>query len=234
MTEITIVPVERLDLSFVSRPWPFSSERRVDIDAYFAELQRSNPALWNGRVLMLHEHDIRGPIFHGAYLETDFASLLAWRHWNFPDPVIKNCFAMGALQAADGAFLLGVMAAHTSNPGMIYFPAGLPDLSDIDDARVDLARNVMREVGEETGLGQADFEAEPGWTTVLAGPRIAQMKRLRARETAADLRVRILANLAQEPQPELADIRIVRGPADFDPMMPPFVTAFLRHAWSIT
>ena len=233
MTEITIMPIERLELAFAVRPWPFASERRADIDAHFAQLQRSNPALWNGRVLMLHQYEIRTTVFHGSYLETDFASLLAWRHWNFPDAAIKNCFAMGALQAADGAFLLGVMAAHTSNPGMIYFPAGLPDLSDIDDARVDLARNVMREVGEETGLGQADFEAEPGWTTVFAGPRIAHIKRLRARETAADLRRRVLANLAHEPQPELADIRIVRGPADFDPMMPPFVTAFLRHVWSI-
>ena len=234
MTEISIVPIERLELAFASRPWPFASERRAAIDAHFAQLQRSNPALWNGRVLMLHQHEIRATVFHGAYLETDFASLLAWRHWNFPDAAIKNCFAMGALQGADGAFLLGVMAAHTSNPGMIYFPAGLPDLSDIDGTRVDLAHNLMREVGEETGLGQADFEAEPGWTTVLEGPRIAQMKRLRARETAVDLRARILANLAQEPQPELADIRIVRGPADLDPMMPPFVTAFLRHVWSIT
>jgi 8-oxo-dGTP pyrophosphatase MutT (NUDIX family) len=182
---------------------------------------------------MLHRHDIRGAVFHGAYLETDFASLLAWRHWNFPDAAIKNCFAMGALQGSDGAFLLGVMGAHTSNPGMIYFPAGLPDLNDIDGARVDLTRNLMREVGEETGLVAADFEAEPGWTTVLAGPRIAQMKRLRAPETAADLRARILANLAQESQPELADIRIVHGPSDFDPKIPPFVTAFLRHAWSV-
>lgn len=233
MTEITIVPVERLELSFASRPWSFASERRADIDAYFADLQRANPTLWNGRVLMLHEHDIRGPIFHGAYLETDFASLLAWRHWDFPDAAIKNCFAMGALQGSDDAFLLGVMGAHTSNPGMIYFPAGLPDLTDIDGTRVDLVHNLIREIGEETGLGQADFEAEPGWTTVLAGPRIAQMKRLRARETAPELRRRILANLAHEPQPELVDVRIVRSPADFDPMMPPFVTAFLRHIWSI-
>jgi 8-oxo-dGTP pyrophosphatase MutT (NUDIX family) len=227
------VPIERLELAFASRPWSFASERRADIDAYFAKLQRSNPALWNGRVLMLHRHDIRGPVFHGAYLETDFASLLAWRHWNFPDAAIKNCFAMGALQGSDGAFLLGVMGAHTSNPGMIYFPAGLPDVTDIDGTRVDLARNLMREIGEETGLAQADFDAEPGWSTVLAGPRIAQIKRFRSREPAADLRARILANLAREPQPELADIRIVRGPADFDPMIPPFVTAFLRHAWSI-
>jgi hypothetical protein len=231
MTEITIVPIERLELAFAPRPWPFARERRTEIDAHFDALRQSNPALWNGRVLMLHEHEIRGTAFHGAYLETDFASVLAWRHWNFPDAEIKNCFAMGALQGSDGAFLLGVMGAHTSNPGVIYFPAGLPDSSDIDGARVDLARNLMREIGEETGLTQSDLDIEPGWSTVLAGPRIAQIKRLRARETAAELRRRILANLAHESQPELADIRIVRGPADFDPMMPPFVTAFLRHVW---
>jgi hypothetical protein len=162
MTEITIVPIERLELAFAPRPWPFASERRADIDAHFAQLRRSNPALWNGRVLMLYQDEIRATVFHGTYLETDFASMLAWRHWNFPDAAVKNCFAMGALQGSDGAFLLGVMGAHTSNPGYVYFPAGLPDLSDIDGARVDLARNLMREVGEETGLGQADFEAEPG------------------------------------------------------------------------
>src|SRR5207244_2975507 len=124
----------------------------------------------------------------------------------------------------DGAFLLGVMGAHTANPGTIYFPAGLPDLSDVDGARVDLTHNVLREVREETGLAASDLEAEEGWTTVLAGPRIAQVKVLRVRETAAELRARILAHLASEAQPELADIRIVRGVADFDPKMPQFVT----------
>lgn len=229
---ITIVPIQRLELAFAPQPWPFASERRGEIDAHFAALRRSNPTLWNGRVLMLYEHAIRGAVFHGAYLETDFASMLAWRHWDFPDANVKNCFAMGALQASDDAFLLGVMGAHTSSPGMIYFPAGLPDLSDIDGPRVDLARSVMREIGEETGLAPADFEAEKGWTAVLAGPRIAHIKVLHARQTAAALRQRILANLARETQPELADIRIVHGPADFDPMMPPFVTEFLTYIWS--
>ena len=234
MSEITIVPIERLELAYAPRPWPFASERRAEIDAYFAALQRSNPALWNGRVLMLYEHAIRGTVFHGAYLETDFASMLAWRHWDSPDQRVKNCFAMGALRGSDGAFVLGVMGAHTANPGRIYFPAGLPDLSDVVGEQVDLVHNVMREVGEETGLAPGDVEAGQGWITVLAGPRIAQVKMLRVRETAAALRARILVHLASEAQPELADVRIVRGPADFDPMMPPFVTAFLRHAWSIT
>jgi 8-oxo-dGTP pyrophosphatase MutT (NUDIX family) len=233
MTEIVIVPVDRLELVFAPRPWPFATDRRAEIDAHFDALRRSNPALWNGRVLMLHDHAIRGPVFHGAYLETDFASLLAWRHWGFPDSRIKNCFAMGALRASDGAFLLGVMGAHTSNPGMVYFPAGLPDPSDVDGMRVDLGRNVMREMSEETGLAQSDFEAQSGWTTVLAGSRIAQLKLLHSRETAATLRERVLRHLEREAEPELSDIRIVRGPADFDPMMPPFVTAYLAYLWNL-
>jgi 8-oxo-dGTP pyrophosphatase MutT (NUDIX family) len=232
MSEITIVPVERLELVFAPQPWLFARERRGEIDAHFAALQRANPALWNGRVLMLYRHAVAGAVFRGAYLETDYASLLAWRHWDPPDSEVKNCFAMGALRGSDGAFVLGVMGAHTANAGRIYFPAGLPDLDDIDGERVDLARNVMREVAEETGLTDTDFEAEAGWTTVLAGPRIAQVKLLQARATAAELAERIRAHLAREQEPELADVRIVRANADFDPMMPVFVTAFLTHLWS--
>jgi 8-oxo-dGTP pyrophosphatase MutT (NUDIX family) len=230
MTEITIVPIERLELALVPRPWPFARDKRAEIDAHFDELQRANPALWNGRVLLLHDHSITGAVFHGAYLETDYASMLAWREWN-ADTGIRNCFGMGALRGSDGGFVLGVMGAHTANAGRIYFPAGLPDLSDLDGTRVDLAGNVMREVAEETGLAPADFEAAPGWITVLAGPRIAQIKLLQTRDTAAALAVRIRAHLASEREPELADVRIVRGPADFDPMMPDFVTAFLTHVW---
>jgi 8-oxo-dGTP pyrophosphatase MutT (NUDIX family) len=232
MSGIRIVPVDRLELAFAPRPWPFAQERRAEIDAHFEQLLSANPALWNGRVLLLHQYAIAGAVFRGAYLETDFASLLAWRHWDAPDPDVINCFAMGALRGSDGAFVLGVMGEHTANAGRIYFPAGLPDLSDVDGARVDLVRNVLREVGEETGLADTDFEIEPGWTTVLAGPRIAQVKVLHARTTAREVSERIRAHLAREREPELADVRIVRGPADFDPMMPAFVTAFLSHVWS--
>src|SRR5713226_2461415 len=174
--ETIVVPVERLELAFAPRPWPFARERCDEIVAYFTALRRVNPALWNGRVLMLHEHAIRDTVFEGSYFETDFASMLAWRHWGFPDPHVKNCFAMGALRGNDGAFVLGVMAAHTANAGWIYFPAGIPEMS------------------EETGLAAAEVEAQQGWTTVLAGARVAQIKILRAQETAGSLRGRILAH----------------------------------------
>ena len=96
-----------------------------------------------------------------------------------------NCFAMGALRGNDGGFVLGEMAPHTANAGKIYFPAGTPDPTDVTSGTVDLVGSVMREVFEETGLTSADFVPEPGWVTVLAGPRIAHMKVLTAPVPAA-------------------------------------------------
>ncbi len=41
------------------------------------------------------------------------------------------------------------------------------------------------------------------------------------------------AILRASGEPELADIRIVRSPADFDPAMPRFVTAFLAQRFAV-
>jgi 8-oxo-dGTP pyrophosphatase MutT (NUDIX family) len=231
MTVMHIVPVERLEFAFAPQPWPFAVARRAEIDAHFTALRRDKPETWNGRVLLLHRHELADGVFRGAYLETDFASFIAWRDWDCPDASVRNCFAMAALQSSDGAFLLGLMNDHTANAGRVYFPCGTPDPSDIVSGRVDLARSMARELREETGLGIDEFTVEPGWTTVFDGGRIAQIKLLQSADTADRLGARIRDHLAGEARPELADIRVVRGPADFEPRMPTFVTAFLTHWW---
>lgn len=228
---INVVQVDRLELAFAPRRWPFADQCRIEIDAYFADLRRQKPALWNGQVLLLHEHALTGKMFRGSFLATDYASFLAWRDWEFPDRSMRNCFAMAALRAADGNFLLGVMGSHTANAGRIYFPGGTPDPDDVVDGKVDLLGSIRRELKEETGLDAAEFAADPGWHVVLGGARIALIKILQATDDAATLRDRVLAQLARERQPELADIRIVRGPDDLDPLMPAFVPTFLAHIW---
>lgn len=229
--DLPVVPIVRLDLAFAPRFWAFAEARRDEIAGHFEELRRDKPALWNGRVLLLHRHAIADGVFSGAYLETDFASFIAWRDWGFPDPAMRNCFAMGALRAADGAFLLGVMGAHTANAGKAYFPAGTPEPADVVDGRVDLAGSIVRELAEETGLAADDVTPAAGWHAVLAGPRIALMRVLRTSEPAERLRERILGHLRAEAEPELADVRIVRGPRDLDSAVPPFVTAYLTAIW---
>ena len=230
MHDVQVAAVERLELRFAPRPWRFADARRSDIDAYFADLKRRKP-LWNGRMLLLHEWALDDGVLRGAFLETDFASYIAWRDWGFPDAEVTNCFAQGALRASDGAFLLGVMGAHTAGAGSIYFPSGTPDPEDVNGGTVDFDGSVMRELHEETGLTSDDVAVAPGWHAVLAGPRIAVMKTLQAAEPAEALRGKILRHLASEQSPELADIRIVRGPADLDARMPAFIAAFLHEMW---
>ena len=231
MVGLSVVPIDRLELIFAPWRWAFAEARRAEIEAHFAERRRRTPEIWNGRVLMMSRCELNGRTLSGSFFETSFAEFIAWRDWGAPDASVVNCFAMGALRAADDAFLLGVMAPHTSAAGRIYFPAGTPDLDDISDGRVDLDANVMREVAEETGLGPADFVAAPGWHAVRSASRISLMKVMQAKEPADTLRARILGYLAAEAQPELCDIRIVRSPADLVAQMPEFVGAFLAHAW---
>jgi 8-oxo-dGTP pyrophosphatase MutT (NUDIX family) len=230
MSQPEIFAVERLNLRLTPKAWAFAAERRAEINKFFAALKKDKPAVWNGRVLLLHHQVVSGGVFTGEFLETDYASFAAWSAWGRPPAGVRDCFGAAALVARDGALLLGVMGAHTYNAGQIYLPCGTPDPADIIGGAVDLEGNVRRELKEETGLDAGELTAEPGWITVVDGSWIMHVKVLRAREGATALRTRILDFLSGQRQPELADVRIVGGPADFEPAMPRFVTAFLeRH-----
>jgi len=229
--EPSVYRVDRLELAFKPKSWAFAEERRAEIDTCFAALKREKPALWNGRVLMLYRQVLAGGALRGDYLETDYASFTAWHRWGRPPAGVHDCFGMAAILSADGAFLLGVMGAHTFNAGLIYFPCGTPDPTDIAGGKVDLDFSIRRELTEETGFDASEFAAEPGWTVVIDGALIAVIKVFRSGESAEVLHQRALAKLAREAQPEFSDIRMVRGPADLDPAMPRFVAAFLEDRW---
>ncbi|MGB5903137.1 MAG: NUDIX hydrolase [Xanthobacteraceae bacterium] len=227
MASFPIYRVKRLDLCVTPWCWPFADERRRDIDAHFAKLQREMPQLWNGRVLLGHEPHFTEDTFRAEYFETDFASFIAWRDWGFPDTAVFNGFGMGALRSRDGAYVLGEMAAHTANAGKVYFPAGTPDLNDVRDGTVDIAGSVAREVGEETGLTAIDYQVADDWDCVDAGPMIALMRGLQSDLDGEALRRRIEGNLAKQETPELAAIHLMRRQGDITTAVPPYMAAFL-------
>src|SRR5689334_12999681 len=167
--EAVIHRVTALDLKLEQRAWPFEHERRAEIDAHFAEKQHEKPSLWDGRVLLGRNPHFSGGRLTAGYFETNFASFLAWRDWGFPDREVFNGFGMGALRSADGAFVLGEMAPHTSTAGRIYFPSGTPDPDDVAGDVLDIAGSVERELEEETGLTRADYRASADWDCVVVG-----------------------------------------------------------------
>ncbi|MFN3348346.1 NUDIX hydrolase [Pseudorhodoplanes sp.] len=225
-----ILRIERLDLAVADFDWDFARTQRAAIDAHFEATRRIKPGMWNGRVLLTHAQDIDGDCLRARYFETDFASFMAWRDFGFADDGVRNCFALGALQGSDGAFVMGVMSNGTMNAGKIYFPGGTPDLNDVEGAWVNLEASVRREVQEETGLDAAQFDIDSGWHCILAGPLVALLKPMRAREPAAALCERIRGHIASEPDPELAEVHVARGPGDIHPAMPGFIQTFLRSA----
>jgi 8-oxo-dGTP pyrophosphatase MutT (NUDIX family) len=237
VSDSRILSIDALDFAFAPRPWPFAETEAERIADHWRARVAQQPRLFNGRVLLLGRHalaaDRRGVTLRGEYFETDFAAFLAWRDFGFPDLAVANAFSMATLVGADGAFLLGEMAAHTANAGRIYFPAGTPDPNDVFDGRVDLAASALRELEEETGITADAVVCDPGWTVVYAPPRIACLKLMRLAESADAVKTRVEGFLAADPEAELSGMRIVRRPADIDrARAPSFIVDFLDDAFA--
>jgi len=225
-----IVPLACVEARIEAFDWPFARERASEIAEHWARISAGKP-MFNGRVMLQHSAEIAGDVFRARYFEADYAAFMAWRDFGHPGPAIRNGFAMAALRAADGAFLLGRMGEHTANPGKVYFAAGTPDAEDArPDGSLDLAGSVTRELCEETGLLPNEMTIEERWTAVIAPGRVAFMRPVAIALDAEAARELILARIAQQEEPELADIVIVRTLADCaDHDMPPFMTAYLAH-----
>jgi 8-oxo-dGTP pyrophosphatase MutT (NUDIX family) len=228
-----IVALTDLDMRLEPMPWPFAEARRAEIDRHWQAFLKAKPASFNGQVFLQHGWSHDAGIYRGRYLQTDYANFLAWRDFGFPGQPMRNGFAMAALRARDGAYLLGKMGEGTANPGMVYFAAGTPDPEDLlPDGRIDLAGSVLRELIEETGLAAEEVSVGAGWIAVLDGPRAAFMRPVHIDLTAEAARDLMLSRMPHLAHPELSDIVVVRSVEDIDTAaMPPFQQAFLRHAF---
>jgi 8-oxo-dGTP pyrophosphatase MutT (NUDIX family) len=227
MTVPVIHRIATLDLNCRDWSWPFADQRRDEIDAHFALMRRQTPEMFNGRVLLGRNPVFDGDRFSADYFETDYASFLAWRDWGFPDAQVFDVFGMGALRASDGAFVMAEMSRQTANAGKIYFPAGMPDRSDLRGTVVDIAGSVVREVEEETGLTPADYRISEHWDCVVTPSSVALLRILDAALPSAALCAKLEANLAAQTKPELSALHLVWSVRDLLPMMPSFIHAFI-------
>ncbi len=225
-----VVAIAALDCRFEPKSWGFAEENREAIAANWRKFIADKPRSFDGKVFLQHRWTLEHGVYRAEYLETSYSNFIAWRDFGYPGAPMRNGFSMAALQARDGAYLLGVMGAGTANAGKIYFAAGTPDRDDLKpDGTIDLAGSVLREMTEETGLGLDEVRVEPEWHGVIHGPRAAFMRPVTIDLSAEAARALILERMKTLPEEELADIYIARGPGDIDPRrMPPFQAAYLE------
>ncbi|MBF9233539.1 NUDIX hydrolase [Microvirga alba] len=229
---VTITRVAEVKARFTPWDWPWAEQNQDKIEANWQRRLVKTPKMFNGRVLLLRDIEVTPELCRNTYFEVDYADMIGWMDLGHPDPGVANGFAMGALRGADGAFICGVMSGDTANGGRVYFPAGTPDRADMQpDGSVDLATSLTRELFEETGLSEADYHVEDEWIVVQRWPAVALMRMVTLPVSAEEGAKRIRATIAAQDDPELSDVRIVRGVEDIDPKtMPLFLQSFFR--WS--
>lgn len=227
-----ILSLRCVDAALEPGPWPWAEQNRARIEANWQRRRAEKPAIFNGIVLACTRLAINGDVLEARFREADYASFLAMIDFGFPEPGVGNCFGATVLRSADGAIVLGEMAAHTANGGRVYFPGGSFDLGDVGaDGRIEVERSIERELLEETGLGVADVVFEPGFTAVVDGPRTALLREARSPLTASALRARIDAFISDTAEPELAGVRLVWSPDDIEAgVMPAYVAAYVQAA----
>jgi 8-oxo-dGTP pyrophosphatase MutT (NUDIX family) len=223
--------IDHLEFTFAPWSWPYAENHRLDIDRFFRRECEINPALWNGRLLLLRNACIVNGAISGNFFETDYASMLAALARGGMEEGVKACFPAAAVLASDGAFIVGEMAGYTRNARQVLFPSGSVEHSDVVGDRVDFVGALRRELSEETGIAPNSLESESGWYAVNLGSRLPLIKIMRSDEPGDTLKQRICMNLAAQSRPEFCEVLVVRDPSDLSDRMPLWVTAFLKHVW---
>jgi 8-oxo-dGTP pyrophosphatase MutT (NUDIX family) len=213
--------------------WLFERSHAAEIEHIWARETALRPATFDGRVLLQHRGEAKDGVFHAGYFATSYKPFIGWTRLGWPGEHVRNGFAMAALRARDGAFLAARMGGHTANAGKVYFAAGTPDMDDVTpDGTVDLSGSVLRELSEETGLRQDELSIGNSWMAVTEKTRISFMRPVSIDLPADEARALMLSRIAQQADPELADIVIIRSAQDIIEdarVMPRFMQIYLAH-----
>ena len=228
---LRLTRLARIEARLVAHDWPWARDNAQAIAGTWRDRTAASPAIFDGPVLLSCACAIADGTCRIDLFETPFSHFIAYRDGGRFDGRVANAFAAIVPWTEDGAVLVGEMGPHTANAGRLYFPCGTPDRDDLRGTRVDLAGSAARELLEETGLDLPE-DAAAEWLLLDGEGRLAFLRPVRFPGSAAALSERVRAHLAREAEPELAGIRIVRGPANIDAArMPGFVRAYLADAF---
>ena len=208
-----IVPVDSITVRLDAAPHPFEVEHAAAIEANWQAEHAANPALFDGRMVLLAELVLRDGHLEGRAHAVRFATMLYWRKHKGAAG-IEHCFAHAALISGDNALVAIRMGQQTANPGRVYFAAGSFEPDDFIDGRVDVYGNMAREVHEETGLALGHWRRDRGYFLYSENHATVLIQRFWTDEPAASIAARIEAHVAAETEPEIEGPVVIRHAED--------------------
>lgn len=210
-----VAVVEALDFKLdPDLRWDYAVGNAAAIDAHWARRLEANPGFFNGPVMMMVHGSASDGVFCATFLRSDFKSYLYWRDEGFPEAHVRDAFGSGLVWSADGALMFARQSAGHINTGLTYMPGGFIDARDVDgDGGIDIIGSVERELAEELGPSAVALVREPGFQVTVNGNfQVSIGVAYRSALESVALRSEILAFLAQDTDPELADIVFLTQP----------------------
>jgi 8-oxo-dGTP pyrophosphatase MutT (NUDIX family) len=208
-----ILPVDAIDVRLDPGPHPFALSNAEAIAENWRQEMAANPALFDGTVVLLSELAYRDSRLVGRCHAVNYSTFMLWRKRR-EDSGAEHAYAHAMLVAGDNALVAIRMGPHTVNAGRVYFAAGSFEPVDFRDGLVDVDFNMIREVGEETGLDLSQAERGPRYHALSTASGTVIFRRYKVDEPADQLARRISAFVAAEATPEIEGPVVIRDASD--------------------
>ena len=208
-------------------PHPFEVENAEAIDAYWQRISASNPALYDGRLVLHSDLAYRDGRLVGSCREVRFATFMYWRERRGAESA-EHAYAHAALISNDNALVAIRMGRHTAAPDSVYFAAGSFEPMDFSGGACDMDANMVREVREETGLDIARLRRDAQMQLFSLDKATALFRRYWLDEPAERVAGRIRDFVTAEPNPEIEEPVIIRRGEALPRGIMPHMVAFAR------
>jgi hypothetical protein len=225
-----VFSVDRCELSVADAVWPFAERHKGEIETHWSRRRAENNTFFNGAIHLLQSQSLHDDTFAARFLRTDFKSYLYWRETGMTDKGVADGFGSALIRSAEGHQLLG-QQREGLNAGLAYPPGAYIDERDVAaNGAIDIEASIGREMQEEMGLSRDEVDRVPGFILTFAPPLVSIAVELKSKLGAASLRARILDHIAQQADPELADIVVVRSVRDLAELrMPTYARILLAE-----
>ncbi|MEZ5899422.1 MAG: NUDIX hydrolase [Hyphomicrobiaceae bacterium] len=214
----SVVRIESLNAHLVSGTWRYAHNHREVIADHWRMACAANPNFFNGVVHVLNGLHIEDGHATADFLATEFKDYLYWRDEGYPDEAqVRDGFGSALIRSREGYVILGRQMPGNINEGLAYLPGGFIDARDVsEDHQIDVRGSVARELAEETGLDASAVTPQHGFLVTQVAAHVSFAVPYVSPLGADDLVQRVHAHIAAESNPELAEVVVLKSPADME------------------